>query len=115
MQVFNYLFIAPIDSCCIGGSNSVGLRVQRQNRQTMGSPQGNPTLFSTSLHEPTPLLTGAAPTPHLSQGTLLMVFPTHDNWVRSVLFHPSGKYLISCSDDKSIRVLDMKVLVEGHT
>eukprot|EP01042_Synura_sphagnicola_P000583 gene583-631_t len=55
------------------------------------------------------------------KGTLLMVFPTHDNWVRSVLFHPSGKYLISCSDDKSIRVLDMKdqravrTIADAHT
>lgn len=32
----------------------------------------------------------------------------HDNWVRSVQFHPSGKYLISTSDDKSIKVWDLK-------
>lgn len=37
-----------------------------------------------------------------------MTFTAHENWVRCVLFHPSGKYLISCSDDKSIRVLDIK-------
>ena len=38
----------------------------------------------------------------------LMTFAVHDSWVRSVLIHPSGKYILSCSDDKSIRVLDIK-------
>lgn len=42
------------------------------------------------------------------KGICLMTFTAHENWVRCVLFHPSGKYLISCSDDKSIRVLDIK-------
>lgn len=32
----------------------------------------------------------------------------HDNWVRSVLFHPGGKYLVSCSDDKTLRIWDYK-------
>jgi WD40 repeat protein len=39
----------------------------------------------------------------------LMTFNCHENWVRQVIFHPSYKYIISCSDDKSIRVLDIKV------
>lgn len=38
----------------------------------------------------------------------LMTFTAHENWVRCVLFHPSGKYVISSGDDKSIRVLDLK-------
>lgn len=42
------------------------------------------------------------------KGDCLMTFTAHENWVRSVLIHPSGKYIISCSDDKSIRVLDTK-------
>ena len=42
-------------------------------------------------------------------GQCLMTFAAHENWVRSVLFHPSGKFILSCSDDKSIRVLDIKV------
>lgn len=28
----------------------------------------------------------------------------HDNWVRGVKFHPGGKYLVSASDDKTVRV-----------
>ena len=43
------------------------------------------------------------------KGTCLMTFNAHENWVRAVIFHPSFKYIISCSDDKTIRVLDIKV------
>jgi platelet-activating factor acetylhydrolase IB subunit alpha len=32
----------------------------------------------------------------------------HDNWVRAVQFHPNGKYIISVSDDRSIKVWDLK-------
>lgn len=31
----------------------------------------------------------------------------HDNWVRSLVFHPSGRYLLSSADDKSIRIWDL--------
>jgi platelet-activating factor acetylhydrolase IB subunit alpha len=37
-----------------------------------------------------------------------MVFVSHDSWVRGVIIHPSGKYIMSCSDDKTIRVFDIK-------
>jgi platelet-activating factor acetylhydrolase IB subunit alpha len=33
----------------------------------------------------------------------------HDNWVRSVVFHPSGRYLVSTADDKTIRIWDLEV------
>lgn len=33
----------------------------------------------------------------------------HENWVRSVLVHPSGAFILSASDDRSIRVFDVKV------
>jgi platelet-activating factor acetylhydrolase IB subunit alpha len=45
----------------------------------------------------------------------------HDNWIRSLLFHPDGKYIISVSDDKSIRVWSLqeerciKVIEDAHT
>lgn len=32
----------------------------------------------------------------------------HDNWVRGVMFHPGGKYIVSCSDDKTLRIWDYK-------
>lgn len=35
------------------------------------------------------------------------VFRAHENWVRSVLIHPSGNYLISAGDDRTIRVMDI--------
>jgi platelet-activating factor acetylhydrolase IB subunit alpha len=32
----------------------------------------------------------------------------HDSWVRDLVFHPSGQFLLTCSDDKSVRVWDLK-------
>ncbi|KFY56272.1 hypothetical protein V496_06717 [Pseudogymnoascus sp. VKM F-4515 (FW-2607)] len=31
----------------------------------------------------------------------------HDNWVRALVFHPGGKYLISVADDKALRCWDL--------
>ena len=41
-------------------------------------------------------------------GACLMTFRAHENWVRSVLVHPSGNHILSCGDDRSIRVFDIK-------
>lgn len=38
----------------------------------------------------------------------ISVFKYHENWVRSVLLHPSGKFVISAGDDRTIRVMDIK-------
>jgi len=38
----------------------------------------------------------------------LAVFKYHENWVRSVIIHPSGNFIITASDDRSIRVMDIK-------
>jgi len=32
----------------------------------------------------------------------------HDNWVRGLCMHPTGKYFLSCSDDKSIKVWNLE-------
>lgn len=32
----------------------------------------------------------------------------HDGWVNDIIFHPNGKYLLSASDDKSVRIWDME-------
>lgn len=44
----------------------------------------------------------------ISEAACIAVFKAHENWVRGVVIHPSGNYVISCSDDKTIRVFDIK-------
>jgi platelet-activating factor acetylhydrolase IB subunit alpha len=42
-----------------------------------------------------------------SRGTLIKTLTGHDNWVRGLVFHPGGKYLLSVSDDKTLRCWDL--------
>lgn len=56
-----------------------------------------------------------------ARGQCLKTLVGHDNWIRAVVFHPGGKYLISVSDDKSLRAWDLsqegkcvKVLSDSH-
>ena len=44
----------------------------------------------------------------ISAISCLATFMAHDNWVRSVLLHPSGNFIISAGDDRTIRVMDIK-------
>lgn len=37
-------------------------------------------------------------------GACLMDLEGHDNWIRDIVLHPSGGYLISVADDKTIRI-----------
>lgn len=54
------------------------------------------------------------------RGTCVTTLRGHDNWVRELLFHPSGRFVYSCSDDKSVRIWDCKsgrtakTLVDAH-
>jgi platelet-activating factor acetylhydrolase IB subunit alpha len=41
-------------------------------------------------------------------GQEVMTLTGHDNWVRGLVFHPNGKFLLSVSDDKSICVWDLQ-------
>lgn len=41
------------------------------------------------------------------RGTLIKTLIGHDNWVRALVWHPGGKYLLSCADDKTIRCWDL--------
>jgi platelet-activating factor acetylhydrolase IB subunit alpha len=41
-------------------------------------------------------------------GMCLFTLVGHDNWVRGVVFHPGGKFIVSASDDKSLRVWDTR-------
>ncbi len=40
--------------------------------------------------------------------TCIYTFEGHDNWVRNMILHSSGKHLITTGDDRSIRVWDLK-------
>lgn len=42
-----------------------------------------------------------------ARGRLIKTLVGHDNWVRGLVFHPGGKYLISVSDDKTMRCWDL--------
>lgn len=42
-----------------------------------------------------------------AHGTCLKTLVGHDNWVRALVFHPGGKYLLSVSDDKTLRCWDL--------
>lgn len=42
-----------------------------------------------------------------AHGTCFMTLVGHDNWVRALVFHPGGKYLLSASDDKTLRCWDL--------
>ena len=44
----------------------------------------------------------------MASASCVAVFNSHENWVRAVVLHPSGQYVISSSDDKTIRVFDIK-------
>ncbi|KKK17038.1 hypothetical protein P175DRAFT_0452026 [Aspergillus ochraceoroseus IBT 24754] len=56
-----------------------------------------------------------------SRGRLIKTLTGHDNWVRGLVFHPSGKYLISVADDKTMRCWDLsqearlvKIIDDAH-
>ncbi|KAL2125634.1 hypothetical protein VTJ04DRAFT_1999 [Mycothermus thermophilus] len=42
-----------------------------------------------------------------ARGTCIKVLVGHDNWVRGLVFHPGGKYLLSASDDYTVRCWDL--------
>ena len=42
-----------------------------------------------------------------ARGNCLKSLVGHDNWVRALVFHPGGKYLLSVSDDKTLRCWDL--------
>ncbi|GKT88562.1 nuclear migration protein [Colletotrichum tofieldiae] len=57
-----------------------------------------------------------------ARGNCIKILTGHDNWVRALVFHPGGKYLLSVSDDKTLRCWDLaqegkcvKVLEDAHS
>lgn len=56
-----------------------------------------------------------------ARGACLITLVGHDNWVRAIAFHPGGKYLLSVSDDRTLRCWDLsqegkcvKTLKDAH-
>ncbi|ESK97370.1 platelet-activating factor acetylhydrolase ib alpha subunit [Moniliophthora roreri MCA 2997] len=53
------------------------------------------------------------------RGQCLHTLVGHDSWIRALVFHPNGQYLLSASDDHTFRVWDLKTgrcirKVEAH-
>lgn len=53
-------------------------------------------------------------------GQELRTVSGHNDWIRGLVFHPSGKHLLSASDDKTIRVWELSTgrcmkVVEAHS
>jgi platelet-activating factor acetylhydrolase IB subunit alpha len=44
----------------------------------------------------------------IATASCVAVFSAHENWVKSVVIHPSGNYIVSAGDDRTIRVFDIK-------
>ncbi|KAJ5482963.1 Nuclear distribution protein nudF 1 [Penicillium diatomitis] len=42
-----------------------------------------------------------------ARGNLVKTLVGHDNWVRGLVFHPGGKFLLSVADDKTLRCWDL--------
>lgn len=42
-----------------------------------------------------------------TNGVCLKTLVGHDNWIRALVWHPGGKFLLSASDDKTIRCWDL--------
>lgn len=56
-----------------------------------------------------------------NRGTCHKTLVGHDNWVKAIVFHPGGRYLLSVSEDKTLRCWDLsqegkcvKVIADAH-
>ncbi len=42
-----------------------------------------------------------------ARGNCLKTLTGHDNWIKALVFHPGGKFIISAADDKTLRCWDL--------
>ncbi|ORY77350.1 dynein regulator [Protomyces lactucae-debilis] len=54
-------------------------------------------------------------------GRCIATLAGHDNWIRAVVWHPDGRYVLTASDDKAIKVWDLaaggrccRTITEAH-
>lgn len=45
---------------------------------------------------------------NLENGVCVATLSGHDNWLRALVFHPDGKFLLSAGDDKCLKVWDLE-------
>jgi len=69
-----------------------------------GSPGGASAYVATGSRDKNIIIWDTA------KGTSVATLTGHDNWIRSLFFHPNGQHLLSCSDDKSVRIWDLRQL-----
>lgn len=74
---------------------------QSSNSQSVIQSSGGSYLLSASRDKSIKLW-------HVLTQTCIRTFNVHENWVQSVLFHPSGRFFLSAGDDKTIRCFDFQ-------
>ncbi|KAJ5678676.1 WD domain-containing protein [Penicillium macrosclerotiorum] len=88
------------ECCAIAPPSSYRYLAPLAGLTKVGSPETTAEFMATGSRDKTIKIWDA-------RGTCLMTLIGHDNWVRAVVFHPGGKYLLSVSDDKTIRCWDL--------
>ncbi|WP_414622668.1 NB-ARC domain-containing protein [Calothrix sp. CCY 0018] len=56
----------------------------------------------------------------VADGTQILAWQGHDDWIRCVIFSPDGKLIASCSNDHTVRIWDSQTtkclkILRGHT
>lgn len=61
-----------------------------------------------------PLVANSPPRPNLNpNGQCLLQFKAHKSWIRSVDVHPSGRWIVTSSDDGTSKIWDLAILAKA--